>query len=713
MPSRASGALFAACFVLAGFLLAVAVYGVSARYERKRAAAQFEAYLAERASALEAETLAIFDALHSLEAFFDASEEVTREEFSTFVKGTLSRNSAIRAMEWIPRVPGNDRQAHEARGRAVGLAGYYITSRLGGGRIGPASQRAEYFPVFFVEPCAGNERALGFDIGSDPVRRAALDRAMATGRLALTAPVVLVQEKSSSKGLIAFLPIHARHVSANHATPADVEGFVATVFRSADLIRQARLDDQPAPLRFELVSVDALGERQVLHVSPGPPRDIASTARTVAKRIRLDGAEWRLVGSPTEAFLSQRLTPYPVAMAAGVFALMAALGSLVFFLAKRTRELATGRQYRMIRTLLGNVVEGVVVADRDGKILLVNAAAERMVRMTADSARPGGWSAAHGCYLPDMETPYPEERLPLARAIRGETATGEVMFVRHPGASSGLWLSANAVPLMDEQGHRIGGVVTLRDISERVKSDELVRRLSSAVEQTADSVLITDRDGEIVYVNHAFESTTGYASEEVLGKTPRILKSGAHDPDYYQKLWATVLGGEVFRATAVNRKKSGELYYADQTITPMKDQGGRVTHFVSVIKDMTERRRIEEQAVEMRLAAKVQQELYPKVPPEVPGLDIAGAVFAAEATCGDYFDFICMENGRIAVVIRAPSCALSPRSNKMPPRFSARSTTPCSAICGAVPSSRCCSLSSICLPGVSCMQVLGTHRATS
>ncbi|MHC4731334.1 MAG: PP2C family protein-serine/threonine phosphatase [Planctomycetota bacterium] len=271
--------------------------------------------------------------------------------------------------------------------------------------------------------------------------------------------------------------------------------------------------------------------------------------------------------------------------------------------------------------------------------------------MSADAARPGHWSAAYGCYLPDMETPYPEEQLPLARAIRGETVTEERIFVRHSGAPSGLWLSTNGVPLLDEKGERLGGVITLRDITARVKSEELVHRLSSAVEQTADAVLITGRDGEILYVNPAFEATTGYAREEVLGNTPRILKSGEHDLEHYQKLWATILGGEVFRATIINRKKSGELYYAEQSITPMKDQGGRVTHFVSVSKDMTERRRIHEQEIEMRLAAVVQQQLYPEVPLEVPGLDIAGAVFSAEATCGDYFDFIRMENDRIAVAI--------------------------------------------------------------
>jgi len=474
-----------------------------------------------------------------------------------------------------------------------------------------------------------------------------LDRAVATGQVTLTDPVVLVQEKGASKGFLALLPVHAKD------RPADVKGFVVAVFRIADVVRRAHLepDGRLSHVSFELICTDARGGQQVLHESAGAMDEVLSAGRASTKRLRVGGAEWRLVGYPTEAFVSQRLTLHPVAAAAGVFVLVGALASLAFFLTKRSRDLALRRQAGTIRAVLGSLVEGVVVADKEGKIILANEAAKRAVHMSVDAARPGHWSAVFGLYLPDMETPFPEEQLPLSRAIRGESVTDQDIYVRHSGAPSGVWLRANGAPLIGETGDLLGGVITLRDVTELIKSEELVRRLSSAVEQTADAVFITDRKGNILYVNPGFEAITGYASEEALGKTPRILKSGKHDLAYYRKLWATALAGEVFRSTAINRRKNGEDFYAEQTITPMKDPRGRVTHFVSVSKDMTERRRIHEQEVEMRLAAVVQQHLYPETPLEVPGLDIAGAVFSAEATCGDYFDFIRMGDDRIAVAI--------------------------------------------------------------
>lgn len=116
-----------------------------------------------------------------------------------------------------------------------------------------------------------------------------------------------------------------------------------------------------------------------------------------------------------------------------------------------------------------------------------------------------------------------------------------------------------------------------------------LKYLSAAVEQTADNVVITDKDGIIEYVNPAFEETTGYAKEEVLGKTPRILKSGHHKANFYQTLWETILSGKPFKHVLTNKKKNGELFYADQTITPLKNTRGEIAHFVSVWKDITER----------------------------------------------------------------------------------------------------------------------------
>jgi len=119
-------------------------------------------------------------------------------------------------------------------------------------------------------------------------------------------------------------------------------------------------------------------------------------------------------------------------------------------------------------------------------------------------------------------------------------------------------------------------------------TEQLLATLSSAVEQTADHVIITDTNGVIEYVNRAFEDLTGYSREEAVGKTPRILKSGQHGAAFYERLWKTILSGDVFRGVLINRTKDGRRYYEAKTITPIKDRTGRITHFVSTGKDITE-----------------------------------------------------------------------------------------------------------------------------
>jgi len=120
------------------------------------------------------------------------------------------------------------------------------------------------------------------------------------------------------------------------------------------------------------------------------------------------------------------------------------------------------------------------------------------------------------------------------------------------------------------------------------------RILSQALQQTADIVLVSDDSGVIQYVNPAFERVTGYSGQEVLGKRPKILHSGQHKKHFYQDLWETISQGEVFSDVLVNRRKDGSLYYEEKTITPLRDQSGNITHFVSTGKDVTERIRAQE-----------------------------------------------------------------------------------------------------------------------
>jgi diguanylate cyclase (GGDEF)-like protein/PAS domain S-box-containing protein len=130
---------------------------------------------------------------------------------------------------------------------------------------------------------------------------------------------------------------------------------------------------------------------------------------------------------------------------------------------------------------------------------------------------------------------------------------------------------------------------------ERRRAEESLKQLSLVVKQTADSVFITDPDGCIEYVNPAFEVLTGYAESEALGQHSSILHSGRHDDEFYRAMWKAITDGEVFRGTFVNRRKNGGLFYEDKTITPLTDEAGNITQFVSTGRDVTARVQADEE----------------------------------------------------------------------------------------------------------------------
>ena len=134
---------------------------------------------------------------------------------------------------------------------------------------------------------------------------------------------------------------------------------------------------------------------------------------------------------------------------------------------------------------------------------------------------------------------------------------------------------------------------------ERRRAEAELRKLSLAVEQTADSVFITDLNGRIEYVNPAFEQLSGYSALEAVGQTAALVKYEHNSPEYFQRMWGILLSGEVFRDTLVNRRKDGALFYEEKTITPLTENGGRITHYVSTGRDVTER--VHDEAARARL----------------------------------------------------------------------------------------------------------------
>ncbi len=135
---------------------------------------------------------------------------------------------------------------------------------------------------------------------------------------------------------------------------------------------------------------------------------------------------------------------------------------------------------------------------------------------------------------------------------------------------------------------------TLAGVIERHRADEQVRQLSRAVEQGPASVMITETDGSITYVNPKCTRVTGYAPDELIGQNPRILKSSQTPQRTYEELWTTILSGRVWRGEMVNKKKNGELYWERQVIAPVKDEHAEITHFIAIKEDITRHKRDEE-----------------------------------------------------------------------------------------------------------------------
>lgn len=306
--------------------------------------------------------------------------------------------------------------------------------------------------------------------------------------------------------------------------------------------------------------------------------------------------------------------------------------------------------FESLRTTIHNLTDGVIIADTEGKFLIASRAAWTVLANGTENI-PQSWSDVRGWYRSDGTTPYSYQELPSTVVLGGEAVPEAEVFIRNGRSPSGIWIAVHANPLPNNAGEILGSIVIFRDITAKRQTDSQIRILTSAVEQTADGIVITDNHAVIEYVNPGFEAMAGFTRQEALGQTPMILKSGAHDDAFYRDLWLTILSGKVFRATITNRKKNGEIFFAEQTITPMRDSTGAITHFVTVIKDVTDLRKLQEQQFQLNLARAVQQQFYRMPPPKVEGFDMAGAAFPADETGGDYFDFLLLPDNYIGIAI--------------------------------------------------------------
>ncbi len=238
--------------------------------------------------------------------------------------------------------------------------------------------------------------------------------------------------------------------------------------------------------------------------------------------------------------------------------------------------------------VLEQIPVAIAAVREDGEITFVNLRAEALfgysrAELLGDSIHrlvPDRFAGQHADFLRGFLA------APRARPM----GAGRVLFARRKdGSEFPAEIALN--PLQTA-----GGAITLsfiRDLTLRLRAEAQMRLQATALESSADGIVITDRGGRITWANPAFSQLTGYSLEEVLGQNPRLLKSGAHDESFYASMWAEILAGRVWRGETVNRHKDGRLYVEEQTITPVRGEHHEITHFIAIKHDITARKQAE------------------------------------------------------------------------------------------------------------------------
>jgi two-component system cell cycle sensor histidine kinase/response regulator CckA len=252
-------------------------------------------------------------------------------------------------------------------------------------------------------------------------------------------------------------------------------------------------------------------------------------------------------------------------------------------------EVALLDSERRFRTIYDSVEEAIFVHDLDtGAILDANRKACEMFGYVREDLRR--------LTIEDLSSGEPPYTQTDALAWLKKAAGGEAqLFEWQAKDRTGrlFWAEITIKRVTIDGQDRL--LTTWRDITERKRAEEARVRLATAIEQAGESVVITDTAGTIQYVNPAFERITGYSQAEAIGQNPRILKSGKHNPAFYQTLWATITAGQVWQGRLVNRKKDGSLYTEDATISPVRDESGAIVNYVAVKRDVTRELQLEEQ----------------------------------------------------------------------------------------------------------------------
>jgi diguanylate cyclase (GGDEF)-like protein/PAS domain S-box-containing protein len=445
----------------------------------------------------------------SVAQLFVSSDEVTRQEFSEFVRWATVHNQHIQVVEWLPRITAEERAAYEAAQRAYFGPGFSITEFVARGQLGPAGQREVYYPITFLEPEWDNKPARGFDPSSSAVSRQVIEKAIETGRPYARSPLKILRNNSRIDALVIYRPVYQRASGTLTLDPArsQVAGLVNIVIRIDDFINEILRDNGARD--FTLKWQDELSGEYYYQQSSTIDTDISHEVA-----FEMAGRSMRLQFTPTEHFLNSNTTHLAVFALIGGF-LLAGLFSLLFLsitgrthrvaeeVNQRTEELtaATNRAQaseKRIRQVLGQMQQAEqklllsdVAFNSTSEAMMITDDSKRIIAVNSAFTRITGYSeeAVLGKY-PDFlvsglsESEYRQLSEEFSSAIESQGIwRGEIQSHHRDNKTFPAYVSMSAV--YDDNGRISNMVAVFSDITD-------VKEAQAKIERHANYDILTD-----------------------------------------------------------------------------------------------------------------------------------------------------------------------------------------------------------------------------
>ncbi|MGO9954361.1 MAG: CHASE domain-containing protein [Dissulfurispiraceae bacterium] len=524
-----------ALILIFGVAMSIIISAWSYYSNKKLIALEFNEAVDNRYSAFKRELDSDISVLTSLQALYYTSEKnLERSEFRNFTSHILNQHASIKALEWIPLVTDTQRKAYEQSARKEGFSDFQFTELVAQGELKREERRKEYFPVYFVEPYKGNEKAFGFDLASNPTRLEALEFARKTGETRATARITLVQETKSQFGFIVFAPIYKKGVPVNsdQARWDNLEGFALGVFRIGDIAEKAEnylkpegvdifIYDESAPEKERFLYAHSSHTRKTPILNPDQP----ATDLTNSKMLEVAGRKWMVIYAATPDFIAARGSWLPWGLLLSGLALT---GLVVRFLLivshadhveryakdlsdvnkrlkheigeRKHAEEALRQSQEQYRLIVDTAKEGIWAIDEDRRISFVNA---RMAEMLQYEAKE-----IIGRKIESFI--FEEDRHDHLQRIANRHLRVAEHYERRwrRKDEQAVWTIVSATPIIDPEHHFRGAFAMILDITDRKLADEDQKKslslLQATLESTADGILVVNDAGKIASFNSRF-----------------------------------------------------------------------------------------------------------------------------------------------------------------------------------------------------------------